>query len=417
MKNILSYQTKPLNNPLKSAQRAISEDAPKLKELLSSETKKVFDTIINEDYDPFKKEGEFIQISVEEFANTRVAKFQREHNAKKQRSNYNSNGGVKNFLQKTPLRLYVEELEENIIPDTMHTSAYALYAALEKNPNGKVWVEQRTVRTLEEAVQIFDAWNASGITPANKEVSIISAYNLKTLSAVAVVHVMLEVGRKFQTFQKWHTAPFNEMSKFSKTVARGKFEKAIKADPLYKNLLEVLEDKGVDCDEQWPIIRKMAVVKACRVIDSIDLWKHDKKDSVQLIEGLTDLFINVSVMSVKPKPLDTFIDWINEFTKHEQHTQQSDKRFGSIENKNYFITQENFCYSGNRVAQKDAQSIAYLLLYSFVKSGVYKDEFGSQGCKGLGGDIREMMRLRVDPNGEWRYGDNPNSVAKSEVRV
>jgi hypothetical protein len=408
MKNILSLQTgQSVKNPITQAKnfsKLSADTAPTLIELLTPDTRRSFDKIITDHYDVFAKPGELVQITVQELSTKRVAQFQRKHNAKKQTTNYNTNGGAKTWLQKTPLVLYVEEIGEEMIPDTMHTSAFALHVALKENPDGLIWVEKRTVQTMEQAVEIFDAWNASGIQPAGKEVSVVSSYELGLTSAIALVHVMLEVKRKFGTFQAWHSAPFAQMSTFTKAVARGKFEKSIKKDPLYKGLCEAIETQGKDSPEVAKIIKQMAIVKACAVIDNVDAWRNDTKDSVQLIEGLTDIFIELPALCEKPEPMNSFVNWLDSTVAFHISNKKKDLEFLSpvdIDLGSYRTTQEDWCFQGQRVAQKDGLSIAALIIQLFVTSPQFKDKFPS-GVKGLGQTERDGLNRRVDPRGGWK---------------
>ena len=122
-----------------------------------------------------------------------------------------------------------------------------------------------------------------------------------------------------------------------------------------------------------------------------------------MIEGLNDIFIELPALCEKPEPMDTFINYLDYKTAFYKTRKKDDlEEFSSVEIKNtdYYITQEDWCFQGQRVAQKDGLSIAYLIVNRFVDDKQFKKKY-PQGVKGLGHTEREQLRKKVDPRGEW----------------
>lgn len=346
----------------------------------------------------------------------KVSSSQREQDPAGQKSRYNKNGGAKTHVSSNISITHNRSNGEESYSNTQHGSCYKLWD-FEQKKLAEGWTQEQIdayehtvevvyVKNDSEEMDVFDTLNATGIKPVSQEQTIIARYFKGIKEDIAVVRVLQATGRKFAPFQSWHPVPFggpNGLADNYKIVSKGKFVSACKADPRWKELIEAIDKNPTNEQNHFAIVQKMAIYKWFKeVVDVIPEFAAEEKDSVQLAEGAVELLLNlnVKVLHSKPEPWDTFIDWFKSTISLDKvaydYAINGPKGKAGVKRKDYKFVQDDFCFTGLRAAQKDASSIAFLLLWSFWTSKEYIKKF-PQGVKGLGRTAVDLVRQTVHP--------------------
>ena len=358
----------------------------------------------------------------------KVSSTQREQDPVGQKSRYNKNGGAKTHVSSNISLTHNRSNGEESYSNTQHGSCYKLWD-FEQKKLAEGW-SQEQIDTFEHTVEIvyvkndseemdvFDTLNATGIKPVSQEQTIIARYFKGIKEDVAVVRVLQTIGRKFAPFQSWHQAPFGGPAGLAdnvKVVSKGKFVAACKADPKWIELIKAVDANPTNEQNHFAIVKKMAIYKWFKeVVDVIPEFAAEEKDSVQLAEGAVELFLNpnVKVLHSKPEPWDTFVQWFKTTIAADkaqyEYVVAGPKGKAGVNRKEYKFIQDDFCFTGLRAAQKDASSIAFLLLWNFWISKEYTKKF-PQGVKGLGRTAVDLVRQAVHPsymNAEFNTSKN-----------
>lgn len=358
-----------------------------------------------------------------------VSSSQREQDPAGQKTRYNKNGGAKTHVSSNISLTHNKSTGKESYSNTQHGTCYKLWS-FEKEKLQEGWSQEKidafdhTVEVVyvdndSEEMDVFDTLNATGIKPVSQEQTIIARYFKGIPEDVAVVRVLQATGRKFAPFQTWHPAPFGGnmgLAYNSKIISKGKFVASCKADPKWADLLKAIKNDPGNTQNHFGIIQDMAIYKWFKqVIDIVPEFAKEEKDSVQLAEGGVHLLLNpnVKVLHARPEPWDTFIQWFKTTIAADKaqydYVVAGPKGKAGVNRKDYKFVQDDFCFTGLRAAQKDASSIAFLLLWNFWTSNLYQEKF-PQGVKGLGRDTVDLVRQAVHP--DYMSGD----FAKSKSR-
>lgn len=393
----------------------LSHDEPTMKELMSEAHSHYLK--INQDinwdptyYHPLEKRTHGY------LKNCKVSAYQRKLDHSGQKTRYNKNGGAKVHVSSNISLTHNESTGEESYSNTQHGSCYKLWD-FEQKKLAEGWTQEQIdayehtvevvyVKNDSEEMDVFDTLNATGIKPVSQEQTIIARYFKGIKEDIAVVRVLQATGRKFSPFQSWHPAPFggsNGLADNYKIVSKGKFVAACKADPYWKELIEAIDKNPTNEQNHFAIVQKMAIYKWFKqVVDVIPEFAAEEKDSVQLAEGAVELLLNpnVKVLHSKPEPWNTFVDWFRTTIAADKaqydYVVAGPKGKAGVNRKEYKFIQDDFCFTGLRAAQKDASSIAFLLLWSFWDSKEYIKKF-PQGVKGLGKTAVDLVRQAVHP--------------------
>jgi hypothetical protein len=359
---------------------------------------------------------------------TKVSSYQRKLDHAGQKTRYNKNGGAKIHVSSNISITHNRSTGEESYSNTQHGSCYKLWD-FEQKKLAEGWSQEQidafdhTVEVVyvnndSEEMDVFDTLNATGIKPVSQEQTIIARYFKGIKEDIAVVRVLQATGRKFAPFQSWHQAPFggsNGLADNFKIVSKGKFVAACKADPQWAELIRAVDANPTNEQNHFAIVKKMAIYKWFKeVVDIIPEFAAEEKDSVQLAEGAVELFLNpnIKVLHSKPDPWNTFIDWFKATIAADKaqydYVIGGPKGKAGVNRKDYKFTQDDFCFTGLRAAQKDESSIAFLLLWNFWTSKEYTKKF-PQGVKGLGRTAVDLVRQTVHPsymNAEFNTSKN-----------
>lgn len=346
-----------------------------------------------------------------------VSSSQREHDPAGQKARYNKNGGAKIHVASNISITHNRSTGKESYSNTQHGTCYKLWS-FENEKLSEGWtqdeidafehtVEVVYVNNASEEMDVFDTLNATGIKPVSQEQTIIARYFKGIPEDIAVVRILQATGRKFSPFQTWHPAPFggtNGLADNFKIVSKGKFVAACKSDPQWSNLITSVKDNPTNEQNHFSIISKMAIYKWFKeVIDVIPEFASEEKDSVQLAEGAVELLLNPNarILHSKPEPWDTFVEWFKDTISTDKaqynYVIAGPKGKAGVNRSDYKFVQDDFCYTGLRAAQKDATSIAFLLLWNFWTSKKYTKKF-PQGVKGLGRSTVDLVRQAVHPS-------------------
>jgi hypothetical protein len=358
----------------------------------------------------------------------KVSSSQREHDALGQKSRYNKNGGAKTHVSSNISVTHNKSTGEESYSNTQHGSCFKLWD-FEQKKLASGWSQEQIdafehtvevvyVNSDSEEMDVFDTLNATGIKPVSQEQTIIARYFKGIKEDIAVVRILQATGRKFSPFTSWHPAPFGGQGGLAdnfKIVSKGKFVAACKADPQWAELIRAVDANPTNEQNHFAIVKKMAIYKWFKeVIDVIPEFAKEEKDSVQLAEGAVDLLLNpnVKILHSKPEPWNTFTQYFQDTISADKaqydYVVAGPKGKAGVNRKDYKFTQEDFCFTGLRSAQKDGSSIAFLLLWSFWASEAYTKKF-PQGVKGLGRTAVDLVRQAVHPsymNAEFNSSKN-----------